>query len=79
MHKAPFVYPIIGSRKVEHLMANIEALDITLTAEHIAYIESILPFDTGFPSDFLSGYPFLISLFAMYDPQPLLPPVAAAN
>jgi aryl-alcohol dehydrogenase-like predicted oxidoreductase len=49
LHKAPFVYPIVGGRKVEHLLANIEALDITLTAEQIAYIDGILPFDKGFP------------------------------
>jgi aryl-alcohol dehydrogenase-like predicted oxidoreductase len=58
MHKAPFVYPIIGGRKVEHLMANIEALDITLTAEQIAYIDGILPFDKGFPSNFLVCFVF---------------------
>ena len=53
MHKAPFVYPIIGGRSVEQLMANIEALDITLTDEQIAYIDSILPFDKGFPNNFI--------------------------
>ncbi|KAJ7681530.1 aryl-alcohol dehydrogenase [Mycena rosella] len=83
MHKAPFVYPIVGGRKVEHLMANIEALDITLTAEQIAYIEGILPFDKGFPSSLLGEYggpyPFLMSSYATYDRQPLLPPVAASN
>lgn len=30
-------------------MANLEALDIALTPEHIKYLESILPFDPGFP------------------------------
>jgi len=83
MHKAPFVYPIIGGRKVEHLMANIEALDITLTAEQIAYIDGILPFDKGFPNNFLGEYGgpyfFLMTLNATYDRQPLLPPVAAAS
>ncbi|KAJ6480086.1 aryl-alcohol dehydrogenase [Mycena vulgaris] len=82
MHKAPFVFPIIGGRKVEQLMANIEALDIKLTAEHIAYIEGILPFDKGFPNNIIGEYggpyPFLISLYAAYDPQPLLPPVTPA-
>jgi diketogulonate reductase-like aldo/keto reductase len=47
------MYPIIGGRKVEHLLANIEALDITLTPEQIAYIEGILPFDSGFPSNYV--------------------------
>lgn len=53
MAKAPFVYPILGGRKVEHLMANLEALDITLTDQHIAYLETILPFDKGFPNKFI--------------------------
>ena len=53
MQKAPYVFPIIGGRKVEHLMSNIEALDITLTPEQIAYIESVTPAPRGFPHDFI--------------------------
>lgn len=49
MQKIPYVFPIIGGRKVEHLIANLEALDISLSAEHIKLIESALPFDYGFP------------------------------
>ncbi|KAI0071466.1 aryl-alcohol dehydrogenase [Panus rudis PR-1116 ss-1] len=49
MQKVPYVFPIIGGRKVEHLHANIEALEIALTPEHIKFLESILPFDLGFP------------------------------
>lgn len=49
MQKVPYVFPILGGRKVEHLLQNIEALEISLTPEHIAYLESILPFDLGFP------------------------------
>ncbi|THH11659.1 hypothetical protein EW145_g493 [Phellinidium pouzarii] len=49
MQKTPYVFPIIGGRKVEHLMANIEALKITLSREQMEYIESIIPFDPGFP------------------------------
>lgn len=52
MQKAPYVFPIIGGRKVEHLMDNLEALDISLKPEHIAYIESHVPFDRGFPYNF---------------------------
>lgn len=57
MQKTPYVFPLVGGRKVEHLMSNLEALDIVLTPEHIAYIESILPFDRGFP------YSFFVRLF----------------
>jgi len=83
MHKAPYVFPIIGGRKVEHLMANIEALDISLTPEHIAEIDAALPFDQGFPNTLIGqyggDYPWLISRFATYDPHPMLPAVAASK
>ena len=52
MHKAPYVFPIIGGRKVEHLHANMEALDICLGDEHIKELESAVPFDVGFPYNF---------------------------
>jgi len=52
MHKAPYVFPIIGGRKIEHLHANIEALDIALTDEQIKELESAVPFDLGFPTSF---------------------------
>ncbi|TFK30289.1 arylalcohol dehydrogenase [Coprinopsis marcescibilis] len=49
LHKAPFVFPIIGGRKVEQLEQNIEALNISLTEEQIKSLESVAPFDPGFP------------------------------
>lgn len=49
MQKAPYVFPIIGGRKVEHLYDNIEALDIVLSPEQIKYLDGIVPFDKGFP------------------------------
>jgi hypothetical protein len=52
MQKVPYVFPIIGGRKVEHLHANIEALKITLTEDQIKELESVLPFDPGFPYNF---------------------------
>ena len=55
MQKAPYVFPIVGGRKVEHMLANLEALDISLSDEQINYLESILPFDPGFPSSFIVG------------------------
>lgn len=50
MQKAPYVFPIIGGRKVEHLKQNLQGLDVALTQDHINYLESILPFDLGFPT-----------------------------
>ncbi|KAJ7109069.1 aryl-alcohol dehydrogenase [Mycena crocata] len=82
MHKAPFVFPIVGGRKIAQRMANIEALDISLTPEHIAYLDGVLPFAKGFPSSMLGEYgglyPFLMTLYETYDRQPLLPPVTPA-
>jgi len=49
----PYVFPIIGGRKVEHLLSNIEALEITLTPEHISYLDGINAFDEGFPHNFI--------------------------
>ena len=56
MQKTPHVFPIIGGRKVEHLMANVEALKISLSDEQIDYLESVLPFNPGFPVNFCVSY-----------------------
>ncbi|EMD40252.1 hypothetical protein CERSUDRAFT_104075 [Gelatoporia subvermispora B] len=49
--EAALRFPIIGCRKVEQLMQNIESLDVSLSDEQIKYLESIIPFNPGFPSD----------------------------
>ena len=49
MQKTIYVFPIVGGRKVEHLMANIEALEITLSNDQIKYLESVVSFEPGFP------------------------------
>ncbi|CAI6342126.1 unnamed protein product [Periconia digitata] len=54
-HKAPFVFPIVGGRKVEHLKGNIEALEVALTEEEIDEIDSAIKFDIGFPLNFTFG------------------------
>ena len=60
MQKAPYVFPIIGGRKVEHLQANLEALEISLSDEQIKKLDNIVPFNKGFPfSLFVSGLPAL--------------------
>ena len=53
LQKTPYVFPIIGGRKVEHLLANVEALKVSLSEEQIKEIESVVPFDPGFPSNFI--------------------------
>ncbi|KAL5510958.1 hypothetical protein ACEPAG_3677 [Sanghuangporus baumii] len=79
MQKTPYVFPIIGGRKVEHLMANIEALKIALSDEQIKYLESILPFDPGFPHSFIGdgtqSIPFFLENAAREDKVPLREPI----
>jgi aryl-alcohol dehydrogenase-like predicted oxidoreductase len=53
MAKAPYVFPIVGGRKVEHLKDNIQALKIKLTNKQIEYLEGIVPFVPGFPNNFV--------------------------
>ncbi|KAL8677171.1 MAG: hypothetical protein Q9186_006374 [Xanthomendoza sp. 1 TL-2023] len=53
MHKSPYVFPICGGRKIEHLKGNIEALAIELTDEEVDEIDAALPFDVGFPMSML--------------------------
>ncbi|TAQ87962.1 hypothetical protein B7494_g3723 [Chlorociboria aeruginascens] len=53
--KAPYVFPIVGGRTVDHLRRNIEALKIDLSEEDIQTIESVVPFDFGYPHSLISG------------------------
>ena len=53
MQKTPYVFPIIGGRKIEQLMANIEALKISLTEEHIKSLDSVSSLDPGFPYNYI--------------------------
>jgi len=68
MHKAPYVFPLVGGRKVEHILANIEALKLSLTEKDIDSVEGAYRFDPGFPHTFLSG-----SLFGNEDELPKVP------
>ncbi|PLN80276.1 aryl-alcohol dehydrogenase [Aspergillus taichungensis] len=56
LQKTPYLFPIVGGRKVEHLKANVEALSLELTAEDVAEIESGYDFDLGFPHNFLCPF-----------------------
>ncbi|KAF9800946.1 hypothetical protein IEO21_10247 [Rhodonia placenta] len=51
--KTPYVFPIVGGRKVEHLMDNIAALDVALSPAQIAHLEDVLP---GDGSEFIAMY-----------------------
>ncbi|KAG0162877.1 putative aryl-alcohol dehydrogenase aad14 [Apophysomyces sp. BC1034] len=63
MAKAPNVFPLVGGRKVEHLQDNIQALKIKLTDEQIALLENVIPFDPGFPNNFIGPDPKLTGKF----------------
>ncbi|KAF8987232.1 NADP-dependent oxidoreductase domain-containing protein, partial [Cyathus striatus] len=77
-----YVFPIVGGRRVEQLLANVEALDISLTDEQVKFLESIVDFDPGFPHTMIgngSEYPDLITTSGYIDrvsaPQPIRPVV----
>lgn len=53
--KAPYVFPIVGGWRLEHIKGNIAALDVWLTDEEIEAIDSSYEFNPGFPHTFLSG------------------------
>lgn len=57
MQKTPYVFPIIGGRKVEHLKDNIKALSIHLTDKQIEELEKVSPLDVGFPNNFIGPDP----------------------
>ncbi|KAJ7235304.1 NADP-dependent oxidoreductase domain-containing protein [Mycena haematopus] len=82
MAKVPYCFPIVGGRKVEHLISNLEALDISLSSEQIAFLESVIPFDPGFPN-FMIGdgtkTGFLLDNIAHFAKQPLLQPIPHAK
>ncbi|KAF8551286.1 Aldo/keto reductase [Imleria badia] len=73
MQKAPYVFPIIGGRKVEHFQANLESLEIVLAPEHIKHLESVIPFDVGFPLSMIgdgSDYSFMMKSSGYLEKQP---------
>ncbi|KAL4820984.1 NADP-dependent oxidoreductase domain-containing protein [Aspergillus spinulosporus] len=53
LHKTPYVFPIVGQRKIEHLKANVKALEIELSKEDMDKIDMAVPFDPGFPMSFI--------------------------
>ncbi|KAG5642304.1 hypothetical protein DXG03_003024 [Asterophora parasitica] len=77
LQKTPYVFPLIGGRKVEHLLGNIEALDISLTPKQVEYLESVVDFDIGFPGNFCgtgTSHTFLLTGAANFAPPLTLKP-----
>lgn len=54
MSKAPYVFPVLGGRKIEHMRSNIEALGLKLKEEEIVEIDEAYGFKMGFPHDFIN-------------------------
>ncbi|MCJ1328664.1 hypothetical protein MMC10_005341 [Thelotrema lepadinum] len=80
MHKAPYVFPIVGGRKLEHLKGNIEALGLELSEEDMKEIDNAAPFDPGFPYNTFGRSPeenWLLKAMGTYDyvkdQQPIKP------
>lgn len=83
MHKAPYVTPIVGGRKPEHLLGNIGALGLQLSEKDIEEIEGAYEFDQGFPMTFLvkdkkeahPGNSFFMNTAAKFDYPDLVRPI----
>ena len=56
MCKSPYVFPVVGGRKIEHLKENIEGLAVELSDEEVDEIEGAAPFKIGFPLSMLFEY-----------------------
>jgi len=71
MAKVPYVFPIVGGRKLEHLKGNVEALELRLEKGDIEEIEGAVPFDIGFPMSMLGNglkeENFLMNLAGHFD------------
>lgn len=87
MHKAPYVFPVVGIRKPEHLQGSIEAVGIELSEEDIKDIESAAPFALGFPHNMLwrEGVPkipndiWLLGMGGNFDYVPLQQAIKPSN
>lgn len=53
-NQTPYLFPIVGGRKVEHLKANVEALRLELCKDDVAEIEQGYDFDIGFPHNMVN-------------------------
>ncbi|KAF7356982.1 Aldo-ket-red domain-containing protein [Mycena venus] len=63
---------------IENMLSNLEALDISLSHAQIAYLESIIPFDPGFPQAMIGDgteYNILTKMAAVFVKQPLAEPI----
>nr|POF04879.1 putative aryl-alcohol dehydrogenase aad14 [Quercus suber] len=57
MSKAPYVFPLVGGRKVEHLKDNIQSLTIKLTSEQLDKLDAVAGFQPEFPYNLIGEDP----------------------
>ncbi|KAK3688374.1 norsolorinic acid reductase [Podospora appendiculata] len=87
MHKAPYVFPIVGGRTADHLKSNIEALKLELDEKDIEEIDGAVPFDLGFPNSFLwrpkipahPGQVWLLAMGGTFDYVPIAKSITPAK
>ncbi|KLO18440.1 Aldo/keto reductase [Schizopora paradoxa] len=75
LQKTPYVFPIVGGRKVEHLKQNVEALSIALSEEQVKELEETLPFEPGFPHNMIGDgtkMNFALLSMAKFDRVPIV-------
>ena len=53
MTRSTAVHPIVGVRRLDQLLDNLGALDLSLTPEAVEQLEATTAFDIGFPNDFI--------------------------
>jgi aryl-alcohol dehydrogenase-like predicted oxidoreductase len=53
--KSPCVIPIVGARKIEQLVDNLGAADLTLSAEQMKALDDVSAIKLGFPHDFIAS------------------------
>ncbi|KAF3022392.1 hypothetical protein E8E14_003191 [Neopestalotiopsis sp. 37M] len=55
MQKEPYVFPLVGTRTLQHLEDAVEGLKLSLDDSDLLEIEKAYTFEPGFPHNFLSG------------------------
>ncbi|CAA7268839.1 unnamed protein product [Cyclocybe aegerita] len=81
MQKTTYVFPILGGRKVEHLLANLESLEISLSDEQIKFLESIVDFEPGFPHSIIGDGTDakVFRMFANVEKKPVASPLQPSS
>jgi aryl-alcohol dehydrogenase-like predicted oxidoreductase len=52
--RSPVVHPLVGVSGVAQLAENVAALDLVLPAEAVRRLDDAVPFERGFPADFIA-------------------------